>query len=274
MNRVKIKKIVKIVLVGIVALSFIACENNQTTNKKEVKYTASLPIPESGKLREMGLVGLWYDAKKDPITATKIGYAYSEELKDYDKAIKWYKYSNSMKPTGTNSNYMCYAYQMKKDYKTAIKWCENAIKLGSDEALIGLGFSYSKLENYKEAIKWYLKASKNNHPDSMINLGSTYTKLKDNENAEKWYKKAINKNDLEAYQGIAKLYHDNIKDDINASAYAIALINTKYTKNSVLKLLKSTWKIPNETIKKGYELQLNSDEFPIKYKGKLGLDDE
>ncbi|PHO11790.1 hypothetical protein CPG38_11320 [Malaciobacter marinus] len=272
MNRVK--KIIKIVLVGIIALSFIACENNQTTNKKEVKYTASLPIPESGKLREMGLVGLWYDAKTDPIPATKIGYAYSEELKDYDKAIKWYKYSNSMKPTGTNSNYMCYAYQMKKDYKTAIKWCENAIKLGSDEALIGLGFSYSKLENYKEAIKWYLKASKNNHPDSMINLGSTYTKLKDNVNAEKWYKKAINKNDLEAYQGIAKLYHDNIKDDINASAYAIALINTKYTKNSVLKLLKSTWNIPNKTIKKGYELQLNSDEFPIKYKGKLGLDDE
>ncbi|SKB82496.1 hypothetical protein, partial [Malaciobacter marinus] len=118
-----IKKIIKIVLIGIVALSFIACENNQTTNKKEVKYTASLPMPKVNenhinkyfKLSELS------SAKTDPIPATKIGYAYSEELKDYDKAIKWYKYSNSMKPTGTNSNYMCYAYQMKKDYKTAIK---------------------------------------------------------------------------------------------------------------------------------------------------------
>ncbi|SKB61747.1 hypothetical protein SAMN06295997_1241, partial [Malaciobacter marinus] len=42
---------------------------------------------------------------------------------------------------------------------------------------------------------------------------------------------------------------------------------------SVIKILKER-NFSNETIKKGYELQLNSDEFPIKYKGKLGLDDE
>ena len=63
-----------------------------------------------------------------------------------------------------------------------------------------------------------------------------------------------------------------MKKDIKASAYAIALINTKYTKVSVLKLLQKEWKIPNETTKKGYELQLNSDEFPIKFKGELNLD--
>ncbi|RYA23535.1 sel1 repeat family protein [Malaciobacter halophilus] len=274
MNRVKIKKIVKIVLVGIIALSFIACENNQTTNKKEVKYKSSLPIPESGKLREMGLVGFWYDAKTDPSAATKIGYAYSEELKDYDKAIKWYKYSNSMKPTGTNSNYMCYAYQMKKDYKTAIKWCENAIKLGNDEALLLLGNAYTELKKYKESIKWIKKAYEKNNPDSAINLGYSYSKLGDYNNAEKWYKIAIKNNDYEAYKNISTLYNEKIKDNVKASAYAIAVINTKYSKSSVLNVLKNEMNIPNETIKKGYELQLNSDEFPIKYKGKLGLDDE
>ncbi|MCP4970347.1 MAG: sel1 repeat family protein, partial [Arcobacter sp.] len=109
-----IKRVVKVALIGIISLSFTACENDiQSTKKKEVKYTASLPMPESGNLRKMGLIGLWYKAKKDPIPATQIGYAYSEELKDYDKAIQWYKYSNSMKPMGENSNYMCYAYQMK-----------------------------------------------------------------------------------------------------------------------------------------------------------------
>ncbi|MCP4971295.1 MAG: sel1 repeat family protein [Arcobacter sp.] len=176
-----------------------------------------------------------------------------------------------MKPMGENSNYMCYAYQMKKEYEEAIKWCKNAIELGNDDALIGLGFSYSKLKNYESAVKWYLKASEKKHPDSMINLGSIYTKMNDNINAEKWFKKAIQKEDLEAYQGISKFYHDNMNDNIKASAYAIALINTKYTIRSVLKLLQKTWNIPNETIQKGYDLQLNSDEFPIKYKGDLGL---
>ncbi|WP_419777434.1 tetratricopeptide repeat protein [Malaciobacter marinus] len=271
-----IKKIVKIVLVGIIALSFISCENNQTTNKKEVKYTASLPMPKVNenhinkyfKLSELS------SAKKDPIPATKIGYAYSEELKDYDKAIKWYKYSNSMKPTGTNSNYMCYAYQMKKDYKTAIKWCENAIKLGNDEALLLLGNAYTELKKYKESIKWIKKAYEKNNPDSAINLGYSYSKLGDYNNAEKWYKIAIKNNDYEAYKNISTLYNEKIKDNVKASAYAIAVINTKYSKPSVLNVLKNEMNIPNETIKKGYELQLNSDEFPIKYKGKLGLDDE
>ncbi|MCP4970643.1 MAG: sel1 repeat family protein, partial [Arcobacter sp.] len=45
----------------------------------------------------------------------------------------------------------------------------------------------------------------------------------------------------------------------------------KFTKSSVLNTLQNTWNIPNETIQKGYDLQLNSDEFPIKYKGNLGL---
>ncbi|MGA1939422.1 tetratricopeptide repeat protein [Arcobacter sp. YIC-310] len=267
-----IRNIVKIVLVSISVFIFTACEPIQ--KKEEVKYKASLPMPEvkDEHINEYFKLSELSSAKKDPIPATKIGYAYSEELKDYDKAIEWFKYSNSMKPMGENSNYMCYAYQMKKEYKEAIKWCENAIELGSDEALIGLGFSYSKLKDYENALKWYLKASEKNHPDSMINLGTIYTKIKDNKNAEKWYKKAIEKEDLDAYQGISKFYYDNLKDYTKASAYAIALINTKYTKGSVLKLLQKTWRIPNETIKKGYELQLNSPDFPIKYRGDLNLE--
>ncbi|PPK60442.1 hypothetical protein B0F89_1211, partial [Malaciobacter marinus] len=57
------------------------------------------------------------------------------------------------------------------------------------------------------------------------------------------------------------------------SAYYITLIDKRYSKEEVLNLLKNKWKIPNDIIQKGYELQLNSDEFPIKYKGKLDLDE-
>jgi len=264
----RLKHLIKILAILALSIFFTACNES----KKETVYKATLPMPEwDGEINKLGKIRLLYDSENNPIIASKVGFIYSEELKDYDKAIQWFKYSNSMKPMPENSNYMCYAYQMKKEYEESIKWCKNAIELGSDEALIGLGFSYSKLKDYENAVKWYLKASEKNHPDSMINLGSIYTKMLDNKNAEKWFKKAIEKEDLDAYQGISKFYHDNLKDNIKASAYSIALINTKYTKKSVLTLLQKTWKIPNETIKKGYKLQLNSDEFPIKFKGDLGL---
>jgi hypothetical protein len=263
----KIKTLIKISLISLLTISFTACSSEK---KEEVKNT--LPMPSTKGLSNMGLIGIAHEAKKDPKAATKIGYAYSEELQDYKKAIEWYKYSNSIKPLPETSNYACYAYQQLKEYNEAIKWCKNAIELGSSDALIGLGYSYSKLKEYEEAIKWYLEASKNNHPDAMINLGTTYFNIEDYKNSEKWYKKAIKSDDYQAYQGIAKLYHDGLKDNIKASAYAIAVIDTKYSKSSVLRLLKDDWKIPNDIIQKGYELQLTSDEFPIKYKGKLNLE--
>ena len=271
-----IKEIVKIVLIGIITLSFTACENNtQSTKKKEIKYTASLPLPEwdESLSKKIGKYGsMWHHAKNDPIPATQIGYAYSEKLKDYDKAIEWFKYSNSMKPMPENSNYMCYAYQMKKEYEEAINWCKNAIELGSDEALLLLGNAYTELNNYAESISWIKKAYEKKNPDAAINLGYSYSKLGEYKKAEKWYKIAIKNNDYEAYKNLSTLYNEKLKDNIKASAYAIAVINTKYSKSSVLKVLKNEMKIPNETIKKGYKLQLNSDEFPIKFKGELGLE--
>ncbi len=95
--------------------------------------------------------------------------------------------------------------------------------------------------------------------------------MKDYINAEKWYKIAIKNNDYEAYKNLSTLYNEQFNDNLRASAYAIAVINTKYSKSSVLRVLKEEMNISNETIKKGYKLQLNSDEFPIKFKGDLGL---
>ena len=259
---------IKLLFTLILVLNLTAC-NKKEKESEELK--ASLPKPEGNELRKLGIIDLWYDADHDPASATKIGFAYSQELKDYEKAIEWYKYSNSMKLSGVNSNYACYAYQQLKQFDEAISWCKQAIELGEDEGFIGLGFSYSNLKNYDEAIKWYLEAFKKNHPDAMINLGTTYLNAGDYKNSELWYKKAIEKNDYDAYQGIATLYHNNLKDDVKASAYAIAVIETAFSKHSVIKLLKDTWKIPAKTIKQGYELQLNSPEFLVKYKGDLGL---
>jgi hypothetical protein len=271
---VEIKTTLKLLLLINIIFIFVGCNDN----KKKIESKASLPIPKWDKKAKNildGYIGNWHQAKTDPNAATKIGYAYSEELKDYDKAIKWYKYSNSMKPTGTNSNYMCYAYQMKKDYETAIKWCENAIDLGNKEALFQLAYTYREKKEYKKAEEWFVKSFESKDKDAPIALGYLYTNyLHDYKKAEKYYKEGVKLKDLEANHNLSRLYHHHLKNDIKASAYAIALIENNYSKSSVLKLLKNKWNIPNETIKKGYELQLNSDEFPIKYKGKLGLDDE
>ncbi|MGP2658240.1 tetratricopeptide repeat protein [Malaciobacter sp. WC5094] len=270
-----IRNIVKIVLVSISAFIFTACEPIQ--KKEEVKYKASLPMPkwdEKAKENIDKYWSNWNDAKKDPIPATKIGYAYSEELKDYDKAIEWFKYSNSMKPMGENSNYMCYAYQMKKEYKEAIKWCKNAIELGSDEALFRLGYTYTQLKEYKKAINYYKESyKKTKDKKTANNLGFIYQeKLNMYNESKEWYEKAIKESNMESFHNISRLYHHSLKDDLKASAYSIALINNKFTKRSVLNTLQNKWKIPNETIKKGYELQLNSPDFPIKYKGDLNLE--
>jgi len=275
---VKVKNILKFLLLINIIFIFAGCNDTSDNGKKEIKYNATLAMPQWDKKAKNildGYIGNWHQAKTDPISATKIGYAYSEELKDYDKAIKWYKYSNSMKPTGTNSNYMCYAYQMKKDYKTAIKWCKNAIDLGNKEALDNIASLYYDKNNYEEAIKYYKElAKKYKDKKAMFNLGYIYKEnIQNYKESEKWYKEAIKNNKLKAYKNLSNLYYEKLKDNVKASAYAIALINTKYSKESVIKILKER-NFSNETIKKGYELQLNSDEFPIKYKGKLGLDDE
>ena len=271
-----IKKILKIGLISLISFIFIACENNsQDTKKKEVKYTASLPMPEwdeSGGKKIWDAYKNWHSAKKDPIPATKIGYAYLKKLKDYDKAIKWFKYSNSMKPLGINSNYMCYAYEIKKEYEEAIKWCKNAIELGNDEALFHLAYTYREKEDYKNAEKWFLKSFEKKDKDAPTALGYLYTNyLIDYKKAEKYYKEGVKIKDFEAFNNLSVLYHRALKNELKSSAYAIALIGNKYTERSVLKLLRK-WKIPNETIKKGYELQLNSDEFPVKFTGKLNLE--
>ncbi|RXJ95108.1 hypothetical protein CRV00_04960 [Malaciobacter molluscorum] len=51
----------------------------------------------------------------------------------------------------------------------------------------------------------------------------------------------------------------------------INLIEYGKPKEYIISFLKEKWNLSDETIKKGYELQLNSDEFPIKFKGNLGL---
>ncbi|MGB5917835.1 hypothetical protein, partial [Arcobacter sp.] len=92
-------------------------------------------------------------------------------------------------------------------------------------------------------------------------------KLKDYPNAIKYYKLAIKRESIEATKSIATLYNE-LGDNIKASAYLLTLIEyPNYTKEEVINYLRNDLKIDNETIKKGYELQLTMPGLPRRYKG-------
>ncbi len=260
--------ILKISLITTLLLGFSACDDSE-----ENKSKASLPKPttEEAHINKYFKLSTWFDADHDPASATKIGFAYSEELKDYKKAIEWYKYANSMQPSGTNSNYTCYAYQQLKEFNEAISWCKQAIDLGNDEAIFQLGSTYYKAGNFKNSLLYFKKSYEKGDNQALTNIALNYQELGNFSEAEKWYKFAIKNNVLDAYSNLANLYHYDLKDNIKASAYSLALINTKYLANSVVDTLVKDWKIPPETIKKGYELQLNSPDFPIKFEGRLSI---
>lgn len=267
------KTILKVSFIIFLFISFIGCNDSK---EEKVDFTPKLPIPTWDKNAENKIwfaYKEWHYAKHDPIPAMKIGYAYSEELHDYEKALEWFKYADSMIPLGENSYFACYALQQLKRYDEAISWCQKAIDLKWDKAISLLGTVYEDYGKYEKAVQYYKQSFEQTKDGlSANNLGFIFSKKLNNyKEAEKWYKEAIKLNNYQSYNSISSLYHKNLKDDIKASAYSIAVINTKYTKSSVLNVLQKDWKIPNETIKKGYELQLNSDEFPIKYKGNLGL---
>ncbi|WP_052502546.1 tetratricopeptide repeat protein [Halarcobacter anaerophilus] len=273
-----IQTLTKILLFIFITLSFSACEekSSQENKTQEIVYIATLPMPSGlQEIRDakLNMVSLWHDAKHDPIPATQIGYAYANKLQDYQKALEWFEYSNSMKPTADNSAYACYVLQEMKQYDKAIKWCNDSIiQKSNKEALFMLGTVYYDVEQYDKAIEYYKLSANKGFTDALTNIGYIYEeKLKDYNQAEQWYLKAVKEKSYKGFHGLSYLYYSKLNDNIKSSAYAIALIGTKYSQRSVLKILQKERKIPNEIIKKGYELQLNSDEFPIKYKGDLGL---
>ena len=233
-------KLIQIALIAIFAFNFTACED-----KKEFKDTLGiekenkkkLPKPEwDTRLQNYDNTNIWFqEADENEIAASNIGVIYSNEIKDDNYAIKWYLYSDSIKNDADNLFYMALSYEDIRDYNNAIKYFKKSFEL--------------------------------NRVDSATNLGNIYQDLKDYKNSEIWYKKGIEKKSISSLKNIGLLYHNDLKDNIKACAYYIALIDVKYSKERVLNVLKNKWKLSDETIKKGYELQLTMPGLPKRYTG-------
>jgi len=236
--------IFKIILISLLALGFTACNDNESSNKIKSEKKVKLPKPEwDNRLTNYKNTIEWYQlADDDEIAASNIGVVYSKEIKDYKKAIEWYLYSDSIKTdAGT---------------------------------LLGLATSYEDIKNYETSIKYYKKSFELGNKNSAYNLALLYEDiLKDDKNSEIWYKKGIEKKNLSSLKGIISLYYKN-NEYIKTSAYMINIITyPNFTKEEVINRLKNYYKLDNETIKKGYELQLTMPGLPKRYKGKLDLDE-
>lgn len=234
--------IFKIVLVSLLTLGFTACNDNESSRKINSEKKVRLPKPEwEDRLTNYKDTGKWFQlADNDEIAASNIGVVYSKEIKDYKKAIEWYLYSDSIKTdAGT---------------------------------LLGLANLYEDIKNYETSVRYYKKSFELGNKDSAYNLALLYKNiLKNYVNSEIWYKKGIERESLASLKGIISLYYEK-KDYIKTSAYMINLIEYQnFTKEEVLNRLKNHYKFDNETIKKGYELQLKMEGLPKRYMGDLNL---
>lgn len=185
----------------------------------------------------------------------------------YDDALHLIKRSNAIRPSGKNSDQACTVYSAKGDFKEAIKWCKQAVDLGYEESITGLGTVYASNKDYDNALIWLIKGDELNQPKASTNLGFVYSRLGDLKKAEEYYLKAIKNypKDIVNVSNIIHFYHKFLKDNVKASAWAIAGINNIFLADSIADLLIYDWRIPVEDIKKGYDLQLTSDEFPYNY---------
>ncbi|RXI28699.1 hypothetical protein, partial [Arcobacter defluvii] len=106
-----IQKLTKLILISFLIIYFTACndslQNNKNEKNKQIEYKSNLPMPELEEkhINQYFKLSTVINAKSDPIPATQIGYAYANKLQDYEKALQWFEYSNSMKPTADNSAY-------------------------------------------------------------------------------------------------------------------------------------------------------------------------
>ncbi|WP_324172822.1 tetratricopeptide repeat protein [Sulfurimonas sp.] len=210
------------------------------------------------------------DANTNADTAFNLGVLYHKNIKDYDKAVYWYKKAYGMKGQEASisaSSNLGYLYKYQKKYDLALKWYTIAMKKNDRDATFNLGLLYkNKLKDYPNAIKYYTKAYKMGEMGGALNLAHLYESiLKQPEKAMIWYKKAAKGGYVDAIKDLAHIAHEK-NNNIEGGAYFIALINIKYSKQKVIKFLKNKWKLTDKELQKAYKLQLKLD-IPKHYRG-------
>jgi TPR repeat protein len=146
---------------------------------------------------------------------------YKNELKDNEKAIKYYKMAIEKEHVGAMNNLALLYHNELKDNDQAIKYYKMAIEKEHVEAMNNLALLYNtELKDNNQAIKYYKMAIEKEHVEAINNLALLYhNEVKDNENAIKYYKMAIKKDNADSMYNLALLYKNKLKDYENAIKY-------------------------------------------------------
>ena len=237
------KKIINaIILTSFLALVFTACQDE---NDKIIGVYGDEPMGSAliiykkadmdPRLKRHPQAVLMYgEAGSNPEAAFDLGNFYKIDLRDYDEAIVWFTRAYE-KDYVKAANQIALTYEKKKDYDNAIKWYEISIAKGITESYINIAILYHEI-------------------------------LKDKENAIKYYNLDIGLGSFQAVKNMANLYSE-YNEPVKSSAYFVSLLEYGSDKNKLLSHLKNTLKYSDETIKKGYELQLTMPGLKYRYKG-------
>ena len=134
---------------------------------------------------------------KDINTLILLGAIYMDEINNTDKALIYLETASNL--GSINAKYLLGQYYYKEsininndgDYlskEKAIKYYNEAIELGSSDAMVELAINIYRGQNSKELLE---KAAKLNNPDALYHLAYMYEAKKDYNKAKELYNMAI-----------------------------------------------------------------------------------
>lgn len=151
--------------------------------------------------------------------------AYAYQMKEqYKEALDDYFKVRELNPDYTNINKKIGdIYYFEQKYSNAILYYEKQEQVSTATVLNAdylywyrRGYTYNALKQYEKAIISLQKSVqlKNDYLSTYLELGFAYNKLKKTDEAITQFQQAVNlnPNDHVAYNGIAEVYRDNIKD--------------------------------------------------------------
>lgn len=148
------RNILKSILIGVISFSLTACDDRkdkvvELTKEKEKKV--KLPKPEwDSRLSAVELdAGEWYQlANDDDAAAYNIGNVYFKKLKDHKNALRWYLYSNYIKPNPDTFINMGLVYEDLNNSNKALKSYTKAYLLKDKDAGSYIGLLLKKQKKY------------------------------------------------------------------------------------------------------------------------------
>lgn len=119
---------------------------------------------------------------------------------------------------GLTSSLLFITEQYKKldklnDFELMNEYLNDAIMMGSAEALFYKGNIYDEKQDYSKMIEYYEKGAEKEDINSVFNLGYYYKEIKDDENMKKWFLKGSELNDPDCMCEMGKYYELLEKDD-------------------------------------------------------------